>query len=116
MGIGVVVSKIPWKLLLTAATAIAVAASDLIGRHKNRKDSPSKTADLHSRVDQIDQKIADLQSNDTQQADLISRLAKQAQGLSDGLRVIAARVALLLWISIAALLLAIAVAVKVFLF
>ena len=117
MGIGVVVSKIPWKELLKAGQEIVEAARKLYETLKNIKDSPSKIADLHGRADQIDQRIADLQSKGTLlQADLISRLAKQAQALSDGLRVMAARVALLLCISVAALLLAIAVAAKEFLF
>ena len=116
MGIGVLVSMIPWKEILVRGPAIVDSARGLYETLKNAQDSPSKIADLQGRVDQVDQIIADLKSRDTQQADLISRLAGQAQVLSDGLRVTAARVALLLWISVAALLLAIAVAVKEFLF
>jgi hypothetical protein len=121
MAIGMVLSRIPWRKIpwvkiLQASPAIVEAAHKLLETIATRTQAPREKADLNTRVDQIDQKIADLQSNEAKQAELNSLLAKQAQRFSDGMHMIAESITWLLWISVAALLLALAVAVKEFLF
>ena len=97
MGIGVVLGRIPWREILKIAPALVESARKLY-------ESLGKRG--------VQKTIEGLQSNDAQQAELISKLAVQTQGLSNGLRVLAARVTLLLCVSVAAFLTAIFLLLK----
>ena len=117
MGVSVVLAKMPWKEIIKAATALVIAASQLIDRTKRteskaKKPEEEKSGDVSSTVHQLATQVDALQATDTQQAEIIGQLAEQSKDLSNGLNVLAARVTLLLWLVAAAIVIAVSALLK----
>jgi hypothetical protein len=113
MGVGIVLTKIPWKSIVK--TALEILRTALLSYDQlKKKDDSVEEKDIPSTIAEFSKKVKFLEANDEQQSKIIAELAKQAQTFSDGLRVLGARVTVLLWLSIIAIALCVFLLVKEF--
>jgi CBS domain containing-hemolysin-like protein len=88
-----VLSKIPWKDVLKFGPAILEAASGLFARNT----SP------HSKQETLESRVARLESNEKEQAELIQKMAERQEFLLRTAQVLDTRIKLLFGLSIALL-------------
>jgi hypothetical protein len=95
MGLETILIKIPWMRLLSALPPLVRTARDLLqASHKN----PSAGENLEDRVRR-------LEANEKIQSELVEKITEQLQGTTESLRILSARLTVLLWMALAALLL-----------
>jgi hypothetical protein len=106
---------IPWKQIVTWAPIVMKMVRELKqDAHTGPAQEPVVPAEprkLPPLIAQLEQRIASLEAHQAQQAEIFSKMAEQTQALSEGLRVLAARLILLAWLAGAALLVSVAVLV-----
>jgi hypothetical protein len=97
---------IPWKEIITWAPTVAKMVRNLrreagaeakSGLELDSRDLPATLSNLHER-------IAHLEAHQQDQAEVLAKIAQQTQALSEGLRVVSARLVLLSCVAGAALL------------
>lgn len=100
---------LPWKLLITHLPEVARAAKTVWHHYQ---DKPRPEIDPNMSVDRqleaIAKRIAALEANEKEQGAVVSQIADQLEGLALGLKETAARQAMSLRLSVAALLVAVA--------
>jgi hypothetical protein len=96
-----VAAVIPWKLILQALPAVVVTAKELWNHWSSRpKTGPvDPNGDVRTQLASIGERLAALESAETDQAKLLSQIAEQLQG-------IARRTALAYWLGLGGLVLA----------
>ena len=104
-------TAISWKTVLTAlpiareARLLYKTLSDRRG--KSDSNHASETASVSSALNEIATRLDGVDADQERQAGLLSQMAAQEEALSRGLQTLSARVAALLWVSSAALVLAV---------
>src|SRR5258706_6310984 len=92
-----VVAAIPWKVIIQALPTIVVTAKDLWNHWSSRKSAPvDPHADVRTQLAAAVERLAALESAETEQAKLISQIAEQLQG-------IARRVSITYWLALGGL-------------
>jgi hypothetical protein len=92
-----VVAAIPWKVILQALPTVVVTAKDLWQHWSSRKSAPvDPHADVRTQMASVAEKLAALESAETEQAKIVSQIAEQLQG-------IARRVSITYWLAISGL-------------
>jgi len=91
---------LPWSTILQALPTVAVTAKDLWNHWSSRKSTPvDPSADVKTQLASIAERLAALESAETEQARLVSQMAEQLQG-------IARRVSIAYWLGLGGLLVA----------
>lgn len=95
-----VAAAIPWKMILNALPTIVVTARELWNHWSSRpKTAPvDPSADVRTQLASLGERLAALESAETDQAKLVSQMAEQLQG-------IARRAAVGYWLGLSGLLL-----------
>ena len=94
-----VAAAIPWKVILQALPTVVVTAKDLWQHWSSRKSAPvDPHADVRTQLASAAERLAALESAETEQAKLVSQIAEQLQG-------IARRVSLAYWLGLGGLVL-----------
>lgn len=95
-----VVAAIPWKVILKALPTVVVTAKELWSRWSSRpKTAPvDPNADVRTQLASVAERLAALESAETDQAKLVSQIAEELQG-------IARRVSVAYWLGLSGLLL-----------
>ena len=95
-----VAAAIPWRVILQALPAVVVTAKDLWNHWSSRK-SPQLDphADARTQLAAMAERLAALESAETEQARIVSQIAEQLQG-------IARRVSITYWLALSGLALA----------
>ena len=95
-----VAAAIPWKVILQALPPLVVSAKDLWNHWSSRPKTPpvDPNADVRTQLASVAQRLAALESAETDQAKLVSQMAEQLQG-------IARRVSVAYWLGLSGLLL-----------
>jgi hypothetical protein len=105
MSLGAVLTRVPWKQVITMLPSIVQTARGLLSASNRQPAIPVALADtpqgLALRVEQLEE-------NERIQADLVKRMAEQQQGLAEGLQFLASRITALIWIAAIAFILALA--------
>lgn len=98
---------IPWKQIVTWAPTVVKMVRQLKQDAQSGTDhEPAIPADprkLPPFMGQLQERLASLEAHQEQQAEVFSKMAEQTQALSEGLRVLAARLVLVAWLAGAAL-------------
>jgi hypothetical protein len=96
-----VVAAIPWKVILHALPTIVVTAKDLWNHWSSRpRTAPvDPNGDVRTQLASIAERLAALESAETEQAKLVSQIAEQLQG-------IARRASIAYWLGLGAMVLA----------
>ena len=71
------------------------------------EDDDVSRADVSSTIEDVGTRVGDLETREVEQAGLLTQMAAQEEALSRGLQTLSARVTALLWVSSAALVLAV---------
>lgn len=99
----IVARSVPWAEVVRRAPEIIAASSQLLDKRKvppgQRARVPPDEADERD----LERRIASLEDSDAEHARVFAQLAKQAEDLSVGLSVLAARLRLLAWVVAVAL-------------
>jgi len=85
-----VLAKIPWKEIIKYGPVIITAASSLLSRSNSAKIDPAET---------IEMRIARLEQNEKDQAELIKSMAERQEILVQSIQVLDARLKISLFIS-----------------
>ena len=95
-----VAAVIPWAAILKALPTVVVTAKELWNHWSSRpKTAPvDPNADVKTQLASVVERLAALESGETDQAKLVSQIAEQLQG-------IAGRVSVAYWLGLSALLL-----------
>jgi hypothetical protein len=94
-----VAAAIPWKVILQALPAVVVTAKELWDRWSSRpKTAIDPSADVRTQLASAEERLAALESAETDQTRLLSQMAEQLQG-------IARRAAIAYWLGLGGLLL-----------
>jgi len=93
-----VAAVIPWKMILQALPTIVVTAKELWNHWSSRpKTAPvDPNADVRTQLASVAERLAALESAETEQAKLVSQIAEQLQG-------IARRAAVAYWLGLSGL-------------
>jgi hypothetical protein len=92
-------AAIPWKVILQALPTVVVTAKDLWSHWSSRKTAPvDPHADARTQLASVAERLAALESAETEQAKIVSQIAEQLQG-------IARRVSIAYWLGLAGVLL-----------
>lgn len=107
--------SVRWEEVVRHAPKIVEAARVLYESNRQRQQrsadpsgpppGPDPAAALKTRLADLEAQVRRLQENETQQAALVSDMAKQLEAVTKSLETLAVRTTLLLWVSVAALLL-----------
>lgn len=98
--------SIPWTTLIRRAPEIIEASAALIAtRRINRTDKTGTTAP-ESESDALLERLKNLEGRSREQTEIVEQIAKQAQDLTQGIEVLAARQRVLLLFVLAAVLVA----------
>jgi hypothetical protein len=88
---------VPWSTILQALPTVVVTAKDLWQHWSSRKSAPvDPHADARTQLASVAEKLAALESAETEQAKIVSQIAEQLQG-------IARRVSITYWLAISGL-------------
>jgi hypothetical protein len=88
---------VPWSTILQALPTVVVTAKDLWQHWSSRKSPPvDPHADARTQLASVAEKLAALESAETEQAKIVSQIAEQLQG-------IARRVSITYWLAISGL-------------
>src|SRR5260221_8540402 len=91
-------AAIPWKVILQALPTVVVTAKDLWNHWSSRKSAPvDPHADVRTQLASVAERLAALESAETEQAKIVSQIAEQLQG-------IARRVSIAYWLRLRGLL------------
>ena len=105
MGVGTLLTRVPWKQVIAMLAAIMLTAKGLLNATRRESIVPIEVADtprgLALRVEQLEE-------NERIQAELVKKMAEQQQGLAEGLEFMASRITALLWLAAIALILSLA--------
>lgn len=103
MSAATIISKIPWGKIKKYGPIIIKTASILYEKLKERfgKKDPNKSEP--SSTQSLEDRISRLESNELQQAELVSNIAKQLEELTTGLEITSKRATLSLVFSAVAL-------------
>lgn len=113
---------IPWKDIIIAAPSVVEAARRLYDTARRRTNHPeprpaASSDDLlavSNRVNEIQARLREIEAADERQAELITCIAEQTEALSQGLTVISARMARVLWVAVGAIVVALVAVVLQF--
>ena len=95
-----VAAAIPWKMILQALPTLVVTAKDLWNHWSSRKTAPvDPHADVRTQLASVAERLVALESAETDQAQIVSQIAEQLQG-------IARRVSITYWLALSGLALA----------
>lgn len=88
---------IPWKTLLAQAPTIIDGANTLVGKFGEMRQAPRKErVELAARLEDMENRLNALERDQTAQAELSKGIAIQLEGVTESLRIVAARA----WIAI----------------
>ena len=110
MSIYLALSKIPFKDIATTAALIVATAGklyDTIKKHKVKQKSSSGKDDATPPIDDLRDRVQQLESENVEQAKIIAELAGQTETLSNGISVLGARITASIIISGIAILIAV---------
>jgi hypothetical protein len=79
-----VAAAIPWKVILRALPMVAVTAKELWNYWSSRPRTAlvDPNADLTTQLASVGERLAALESAETEQAKLVSQMAEQLQGIA----------------------------------
>ncbi len=107
MGAVSLLSSIPWAKIIAYGPTIIETAGTLLDGVKKRfgknKETQPAPAPVDLSVSALAERIATLEANEVRQAELVSKMAEQLGSLSDALQVLSRRVALAIYLSLAAM-------------
>jgi hypothetical protein len=114
--ISAALKAVPWKMLLTQAPVIIDGANTLISKLGDIRQGPRKEQEeLSIRLEDIENCLNVLEENQTSQTELIKEIATQLDGLTESLRIIAARAWIATVVGVGAFGFAVAVGIWLFL-
>lgn len=87
----IAVKSIPWTTLVRRAPDIIDAAGDLLASRK----AGHVAAKTETQLGDLEQRLASLESNDRETAEVVNQIAAQTQDLTNGLGILAAKVRVL---------------------
>lgn len=112
-GIWEVLGKsVKWEEVVRHAPKIVEAARVLYETNRQRQPrpggsggpgGPDPTSDLKTRLANLEAQVSSLQDNESQQAALVSDIAKQLDALTGSVDALASRVQMLLWLAVGGL-------------
>lgn len=99
-----VAAKIPWKQLIVLIPDVVKAAKVIWNQwdSKSKPEPIDPAASVSSQIAAISKRIEALESNEANQAKVVSEIADQLQGVAIGLKETAARQTMIMWLSVAA--------------
>ncbi len=101
MGIGVILSRVPWGKVVTLLPPIIKTARELLA--KSKQEEIQYPVVYESNAD-LEERIHQLEENERQQAALIEKIAVQLQNFADTIQIIDTRMRTILWLALLALL------------
>ncbi len=99
-------TAIPWKEILTTTPFVVDSARRLYDFTRKRTESRVETDPAPDQLVELKAKIIELEAINTRQAELLTQLAAQVEGLTEVTQALAGRVAFLTAVSIVAVLVA----------
>jgi len=102
MGVGTLLTRVPWKQVITMLPTIVQTARGLVKASRRVSIVPVEAADSPRG---LALRVEELEENERIQAELVKKMAEQQQGLAEGLEFMAARITALIWLAAIALIL-----------
>lgn len=113
--LAVAVKTIPWATLVRRAPEIIEAAGGLLASRKAGQVADHAAARTESQLGELQERLENLESHDQETAKVVNQIAEQTQELTNGIRILAAKVrllSLLLVVTAALAIIAIGIAVS----
>lgn len=90
--ISAALKAVPWKMLISQAPVIIDGANTLISKiGEMRQGARQGQAELTARLQDIEDRLNALETHQTAQAELFKEIATQLNGLTESVRIVAAR-------------------------
>ena len=101
------VKTIPWGTVVRPAPDIIDAANSLLGPRKATQTTKHTAEHTKTESSGIYERLNYLEDHDRETAKVVSQIAEQTQVMANGMELLAAKLRLYTWISVAALIVAI---------
>jgi hypothetical protein len=96
----VALKLIPWKEIITwAPTLVKMVRNLKWDAAETESESPFDSRNLPAALSQLHERVAQLEAHQMEQAEVFAKMAQQIQALSEGLRVLSARLMLLAFVA-----------------
>jgi hypothetical protein len=111
----IALGAIPWKMILTTTPPIVSEARKLyevISKDRSTKNSSptvgvTNLSEVSKTLSELRLRVEEMEAHDAKQAELISQIAHQGEALSQGLKILASRMTILIWMAASAIIVAV---------